>query len=46
MSFDNISDNATGWLYILINEFNDIDDDATKWLCILTYTYIYYTVIL
>ena len=32
MSFDDISGNATRWLYILINGFNDIDDDATRWL--------------
>ena len=46
MSFDDISDNATRWLYILINEFNDIDDDATRWVCILIYIYIYYTMML
>ena len=41
MSFDDIDDNATSWLYILINGFNDIDDDdATRWLCILIYMYI------
>ena len=40
MSFDDIGDNATRWLYILINGFNDIDDDATRWLCILIYIYI------
>ena len=39
MSFDDISGNATRWLYILRNEFNDIDDDATRWLSIV---YIYY----
>ena len=40
MSFDDIGDNTTRWLYILINGFNDIDDNATRWLCVL-YTYIY-----
>ena len=42
MSFDDIGDNATMWLYILINGFNDIDDDATRWLCILIYICILY----
>ena len=40
MSFDDIDDNATRWLYILINGFNVIDDDAKRWLCILIYIYI------
>ena len=41
MSFNDIGNNATSWLYILINGFNDIDDDATRWLCILIYIYMY-----
>ena len=45
MSFDDIGDNATRWLYILINGFNDIDDNATRWLCVL-YTYIYIMILL
>ena len=40
MSFDDIGDNATRCLYILIDGFNDIDDDVTRWLCILIYMYI------
>ena len=41
MSFDDIGDNASRWLYILINGFNDIDDDATRWLSII-YIHILY----
>ena len=40
MSFDDISGNATRWLYILINGFNNIDDDATRWLCFDIYIYV------
>ena len=45
MSFDDIGDNATRWLYILINGFNDIEDNASRWLCVL-YTYIYKMILL